>query len=116
VGPGGLEPGDATVELGELAAVDGDGAGAHVARGVAGPQALHEGPGVVEREPDREERPDLGDDPFVVAAVVAVTVGGPTRRQQALGLVVAQRTGRRAGPLGELSDPHPHLLDSDRRP
>jgi hypothetical protein len=99
---------DALVDLGQLAPQHRHRVRTHVARVVAGPQAVHERPDVVKVEPDREQSPDLADDPQLGLRVGAVPAGGAVRTQQPVRLVVTQRPGADAGAPGQLTDQH-HL-------
>jgi hypothetical protein len=107
----GGQAGDAIVHLGELAPQHGDGIGAHVPRVVAGAQARDEGTDVVQVEPDREQGPDLADDPQFGVAVRTVTVGRAVRPQQAVRLVVPQRPGTDAGAPRQFADQHDPTLN-----
>jgi hypothetical protein len=103
---GGLQAGDAAVQVGELAAQHLDRAGALRARRAARAQAFHERAGVLEVEADLEQGADLADQAQVGLVVLAVAVGHPPRRKEAVLLVVAQRPGARARALRQLADPH----------
>jgi len=104
--PDGGEAVDALVDLGQLAPQHRHRVRTHVARVVAGPQAFHERPDVVKVEPDREQSPDLADDPQFGLDVGAVPAGGAVRTQQPVRLVVTQRPGADTGAPGQLTDQH----------
>src|SRR5690242_8754005 len=99
---------DVPLQVRELAAVRVDGRRAVVARFMPGEQALHERAHVLQREPDRLQRPDLLNEPHVVPVIDAVPVGRTPRRQQPLRLVVAKRPGCRAGLSGQFPYAHCH--------
>src|SRR4051794_22138594 len=102
-----VQPGDQLVDLGELAPVHLPGVGAAGPAGVAGAQALQVRPGLLQREAELGQLPDLDDEAQVTLVVLAVAVGPPARRQQAQLLVVAQCPRAHPGPAAQLSDPHP---------
>jgi hypothetical protein len=107
----GTEPGDAGVDLGQLAPEHGDRVGTHVAGRVAGPQARDERADVVQVEAHGEQCPDLADDPQLGVGVRAVSGGGAVRLQQAVRLVIPQRPGTDAGASGQFTDQHGSTLN-----
>ncbi len=104
--PDGGEAVDALVDLGQLAPQHRHRVRTHVARVVAGPQAFHERPDVIKGESDREQSPDLADDPQFGLRVGAVPAGCTVRTEQPVRLVVTQRPGADTGAPGQLPDQH----------
>jgi hypothetical protein len=102
---------DVGVDLGEPAPVDRDRLRAGAPGFIAGPEAVDERTGVLERETRREQRADLRDQPEVGLVVLAVAVRRTPCREQSLLLVVAQGAGAHAGPLGQFPDSHRFLPD-----
>jgi len=105
--------GDAGVKVGELASEHLDRAGALRTGLVARAQAIDERPGLLQVEPDLEERPDLPDQPQIVLVVLAVAVGGAAGVQQPMLFVVPQRAGARPGAVGELTNAHAATVNLD---
>src|SRR4029450_9742791 len=97
---------DPRVQLGQLAVVGVDAAGAGPPGLDAGVQAGHEGADLLQVEPVPQQRADLANEPQVGLVVVAVAVRPATGHHEALLLVVADRAGAGPRPPGELPDAH----------
>src|SRR5690606_22128456 len=111
----GVQPGEPRVDLAQLLALHGARARAARAGGVARAQALDERARLLERAPEVDQRPDLGDEREVALVVVAVAAGPPPRLEQAERLVVPQRPGGHPGPPPQLTDPHAGDAEPRRR-
>ncbi|BFO15411.1 hypothetical protein SHKM778_17990 [Streptomyces sp. KM77-8] len=97
---------DQGVQLVQLAPVDLERGGARVALGMPGAQTLHEGPGLLEAEPEVLERADLPQQLQIALVVRPVSVAGAPGRQQPQRFVVPQRARGRPGACGQLADSH----------
>src|SRR6185369_13367207 len=107
------QPGDAGIQVGELAVEHFDGGRALGTGLPSGSQAVHERPGLLQVEPELEQGSDLLDQSQVDVVVVAISVRGPASGQQTLLFVVAQRPGAGAGLLCEFTDPHAATVNLD---